>query len=88
MGIAEQIRDKLTRALNPQRLDIVDQSHRHAGHVGASPAGETHFDLVIVAAAFEGRSRVERHRMVYRILAEELAGPVHALSIEARTPDA
>jgi BolA protein len=87
MSVAERIRSKLTAGLNPLRLAVHDESHRHAGHVGARPEGETHFRLEIVAAAFEGESRIARQRRVYRLLAEELAGPVHALSLTTLTPD-
>ena len=87
MSVAQRIRTKLTAGLNPLRLVIHDESHRHAGHVGARPEGETHFRLEIVAAAFEGESRIARQRRVYRLLAEELAGPVHALSLTTLTPD-
>jgi BolA family transcriptional regulator, general stress-responsive regulator len=93
MGVvAEAIRRKLVTAFSPERLEVVDASDRHRGHAGAdrpgyeSGGGETHFDVVIVAAAFEGLGRVERQRRVNAALAEELAGPVHALSIQARTP--
>jgi BolA protein len=87
MTVAEQIRRKLTAALAPSRLDIVDESARHAGHAGARPEGETHFRLTIVSAAFEGRTRVDRHRLVNALLAEELIGRVHALSLTTLTPD-
>jgi BolA family transcriptional regulator, general stress-responsive regulator len=83
---ARTIRSKLAAAFAPQTLEIVDDSARHAGHAGSRPGGETHFNLVIVAAGFEGLSRVERQRRVNRVLAEELAGPVHALSIRALAP--
>jgi BolA protein len=87
MTVAEQIRRKLAAALAPSRLDIVDESARHAGHAGARPEGETHFRLTIVSAAFEGRTRVDRHRLVNALLAEELIGRVHALSLTTLTPD-
>lgn len=86
MRVAERIRSKLTAALQPSRLEIQDDSARHAGHAGAAPGGETHFNLVIVSDRFAGQSRVERQRMVYAVLAEELAGPVHALSVRALAP--
>ncbi len=86
MKVAETIQAKLTAAFAPQSLVIVDESHKHAGHVGARPEGETHFRVEIVSSAFEGKSRVERQRMVYDLLHEELAGPVHALSISAQVP--
>ncbi|HEV2551938.1 MAG TPA: BolA family protein [Stellaceae bacterium] len=87
MSVAERIRAKLTAGLMPLRLVIHDESHRHAGHGGARPEGETHFRIEIVAAAFVGESRIARQRRVYRLLAEELAGPVHALSLATFTPE-
>ncbi|TVR99430.1 MAG: BolA family transcriptional regulator [Rhodospirillales bacterium] len=87
MTMAETIHSKLTVALAPTALRVVDESHRHAGHAGARPDGETHFRLTIVAAAFAGKSRLERHRMVHTILAAELADRVHALSVSALAPD-
>ena len=86
MSVAGTIRQKLTDRLAPLRLDIVDESHRHAGHAGARPEGETHFQVTIVAAAFTGQSRVARQRLVYQILAEELATRVHALSLTTLAP--
>ena len=85
-GIFEAIREKLTAEFQPSRLEIVDESQRHAGHAGARPGGESHFNVVIEAAAFAGAAKVARQRMVYRALAEELAGPVHALSVKALAP--
>lgn len=85
MSVADTITTKLTAAFRPQRLEVVDESHHHAGHAGARPGGETHFAVVIVADAFIGKSRVERQRLIYATLAEELAGPVHALSLKALT---
>ena len=90
MRVADSIRQKLTAAFAPQSLDVVDESHRHAGHAGATrddgSQGETHFHVRLVTAAFDGLSRVERQRRVYAALAEELKGPVHALSLSALTP--
>jgi BolA protein len=89
--IATIIRNKLTAALSPTRLDIEDDSARHAGHhheggMDAKPGGESHFNLTVVSAAFESQSRVVRQRTINALLAAELAGPVHALSIRALTP--
>lgn len=86
MAVADQIRRKLTDALAPTRLRLSDNSHRHAGHAGARPEGETHFTVEIVSDAFAGLSRIDRHRLVHRILADELSGPVHALSLKMLTP--
>lgn len=85
-AVAERIREKLTAAFALERLDITDDSDRHAGHAGAREGGESHFTVAIVALAFAHHDRVERQRMVYRALAEELAGPVHALSVTALAP--
>jgi BolA protein len=85
--VADTIRRKLSEALAPARLAIIDESHRHAGHAGARPEGETHFRIEIVSAAFAGLSRIERQRLVHRVLATELAGRVHALSLATLTPE-
>jgi BolA family transcriptional regulator, general stress-responsive regulator len=87
MSVADTIRRKLTDRFAPARLDIVDDSHRHAGHEGARSGGETHFAVTIVSAAFTGRSRVARQRLVYQTLAVELASGVHALSLTTLAPD-
>ena len=85
-AVTEKLERKLTDAFAPARLHIEDDSARHAGHAGAAQGGESHFNVVIESAAFEGVSRVQRQRMVYAALAEELAGPVHALSVKAIAP--
>ena len=87
MTVAETIRCKLSDRFAPVRLDIVDESHRHAGHPGARPEGETHFAVTIVSPAFAGLNRVARQRLVYAILADELATRVHALSLTTLAPD-
>jgi len=81
MSVAETIREKLAARFAPTRLEIEDESHRHAGHVGARPEGETHFSVRITSAAFAGQTRVARQRLVYQTLAAELAMQVHALSL-------
>ncbi len=86
MRIAAAMEKKLTEALSPERLEIIDESHKHAGHAGARPSGESHFDVEVVAAAFEGKSRIERQRLVYGALAEEMAGDIHALSLRTLSP--
>jgi BolA protein len=86
-AVAARMRDKLEAALSPVEIEIVDDSHRHAGHAGARPGGESHFTVRLVSAAFAGRSRVERQRLVHAALAEELAGAVHALALVLRAPD-
>ncbi len=91
MSVEESIRQHLTEAFSPMVLRIENDSARHAGHAAmragdpASP-GETHFKVHIIAEAFEGKSRLERHRMVNDALRAELAGPVHALNIKAQAP--
>ena len=86
MSVADTIRRKLTERFAPARLEIEDQSHRHIGHEGARPGGETHFAVTIVSAAFTGHSRVARQRLVYQTLAVELATQVHALSLTTLAP--
>jgi BolA protein len=83
-AIAAAIEGKLTAGLSPARLELVDESSRHEGHAHAGR--ESHFTLTIESAAFAGLSRMERQRLVMRLLAAELAGPVHALSIRALAP--
>ena len=87
MGTGDLITKKLTQAFAPARLDVVDESHQHAGHAGHRPGGETHFRVTIVAEAFRGKTRIERHRMVNETLAAELGGGVHALAIHATAPE-
>jgi BolA family transcriptional regulator, general stress-responsive regulator len=86
MTVAQDIEVKLGEAFAPDSLNVIDESHLHAGHVGARPEGETHFRVEIVSAAFAEHSRVERQRLVYDVLRDELAGPVHALSVSATPP--
>jgi BolA protein len=86
MTMAQTIHQKLAAAFTPQELTVDDESARHAGHSGARPGGETHFNVRIVTEAFTGLSRVERQRRVYAALAEELRGGVHALSLTTLTP--
>jgi len=86
MARHDLITEKLSKAFAPASLDVVDESHQHAGHAGHRPGGETHFRVYIVAEAFRGKSRLERHRMVNAALASELKGGVHALAIHASAP--
>ena len=81
MRVADSIRRKLEAAFQPERLVVEDDSHRHAGHAGARPEGETHFHVTMVSAAFDGVGRVDRERRVHEVLADELKGPVHALQL-------
>ena len=86
MRIQQSIRTKLEQAYAPLRLEIEDQSARHAGHAGAHPDGESHFHVALVSATFAGKSRPERHRMIHKTLADELADRVHALSLTLLAP--
>jgi BolA protein len=86
MSVADTIRRKLTERFQPIRLEIEDESHRHIGHEGARPGGETHFAVIVVSEAFTGESRVGRQRLVYQVLAEELATRIHALSLTTLAP--
>jgi BolA protein len=86
MSVEATIREKLVRALAPTRLDIFNDSHLHAGHRSSPGTGESHFRVLVVSAAFAGKSRVARHRLVNKALAEELRGKVHALAIQAYAP--
>jgi BolA protein len=85
-ALADIIKRKLTDGLSPTRLVIEDDSHRHAGHAGSRPGGESHFNVAVESAAFSGLNAVQRQRLVYRLLADELAGPIHALSLTLSAP--
>jgi BolA protein len=86
MPTRDLITEKLREAFAPDSLTVEDESHRHEGHAGHRPGGETHFRLHIVSEAFRGKSRLDRHRMINAALAGELAGGVHALAIHASAP--
>lgn len=85
MNVAEEIVRRL-QVLSPTRLELEDESARHAGHAGAAPGGNTHWRLRIESAAFAGKPTVARHRMVYQALGELMQHPIHALAISARSP--
>ncbi|MGA7456686.1 MAG: BolA family protein [Methyloceanibacter sp.] len=87
MRVEEQITKKLRQAFAPVALEVVNDSHRHAGHAGSPQTGESHFRIKVVSESFAGKSRVERHRMVNEVLAEELKGSIHALAISALAPE-
>jgi BolA protein len=86
MSLEASIREKLLHALQPTRLEVVNESHLHAGHRSSPGTGESHFRVLVVSPAFAGKSRVERHRMINDTLAAELKGKVHALAIRAYAP--
>jgi len=83
MTVADDIKGRLG-ALSPSRLELLDESAKHAGHAGAAPGGNTHWKLTIVSAAFAGKSTIARHRMIYDALGELMQNPIHALSISAK----
>jgi BolA protein len=82
----ERIVARLTAALDPILLDVVDESDRHAGHAGARDGGGTHYRVRVVSGQFERQSRVERHRLVYGLLTAEFADGLHALALDAKAP--
>lgn len=86
MQTKDVIIEKLTVAFAPESLDVLDESDKHRGHAGHRPGGQTHYRVYIVANAFAGKSRIERHRMINNALAEEIQGGVHALAIHASAP--
>ncbi len=86
MSVSETITQKLTAAFAPTALEVIDESHQHHGHGGWREGGETHFRVKLVSAAFAGKSRVDRHRMVNQALDAELKGRVHALAMETKAP--
>jgi BolA protein len=85
--VGKTLETKLQMAFSPVSLQVIDESSQHAGHAGARPDGESHFRVKIIAAAFQGKSRVEQHRMINHVLAAELKERVHALAIEASAPE-
>jgi BolA protein len=82
MRVAEQIEAKLQAAFAPTALEVIDESHLHAGHAGAPEGGQSHFRVTIRAAAFAGKSRVAQQRAIYGALKEEMSGPIHALALD------
>ena len=87
MHVSAEIERRLAKMLAPVELEVVDESHRHRGHAGARPQGESHFRVRIVAPVFAGRSRLERQRMVYAALGDLMQTDIHALGLAALTPD-
>lgn len=83
---AEHIKNILQN-LKPEKLEVIDQSHKHKGHAAWREGGGTHFDVLIVSSEFEGKSQLQRHKLVYNLLKKELEDSIHALSIKAFTPD-
>jgi BolA protein len=87
MSLESRMREKLLIGLKPTRLDVVNESHQHAGHASSPGTGESHFRVLIVSGDFTGKSRVERHRIVNELLKDELRDGVHALAIKALAPE-
>lgn len=85
-SVKQAIESKLAAGFPGAEIVVVDESHKHAGHAGARPEGETHFQVKLVSSAFADQSRVARHRAVMALLQDELDGPVHALAISAKVP--
>lgn len=86
MAVEQEIRERLMIALEPQRLDVINESHMHAGHRSSPGTGESHFRVLVVAGAFTGKSRVERHRLVNEALKGLVGGTVHALALQTLAP--
>jgi BolA protein len=87
MSVEATMREKLQRAFQPTRLDVINESHLHAGHRTSPGTGESHFRVLMVSPLFAGKSRLQRHRLVNEALAAELKGKVHALALDLRAPD-
>lgn len=87
MSMAKTIEDKLKAALSPTEIEVIDNSHHHIGHAGYREGGESHFKVVIVSDAFNGKNRLARQRLVNAALADELKGQIHALEMDLRGVD-
>lgn len=87
MSLHKTITKKLEESLTPLAIKVIDESDQHAGHSGSRPGGETHFSVVVVSTRFHGLSRVQRHKLLYEILDEEMTNNIHALRICALTPE-
>jgi BolA family transcriptional regulator, general stress-responsive regulator len=86
MKVETRIRQKLAAGLEPSNLEVTDESHLHAGHSGAREGGQTHYRIKVASTRFSGKGRIERHRMVYALLADEIAEGVHALALQTLAP--
>ncbi len=84
--IRQDIIRRLRDAFAPETLDVIDESELHFGHAAYKPGGGTHFRVHIVSRTFEGKSRIDRHRMINQVLADDLAGDLHALVLQAQAP--
>lgn len=86
MSMENRIREKLMAGLQPERLDVINESEKHAGHRSSPGTGESHFRVLVVSPVFSGQSRLQRHRMVNELIAEELNGGIHALALATYAP--
>lgn len=86
MSAEQRLREKLMIALEPTRLDVVNESELHAGHRSSPGTGQSHFRVLVVSPKFTGLSRVERHRLVNDVIADELDGGIHALALSTYAP--
>lgn len=86
MSAEARIKEKLIVALRPTRLDVINESHMHAGHRSSPGTGESHFRILIVSEAFSGKSRVERHRLVNEVLKGDVGAAIHALALATYAP--
>lgn len=86
MTVCQRIEEKLTKTFSPLRLNVIDESHHHAGHAGARSQGESHFRVEIIAEAFSGLTKVARQRLIYQTLKEEMATDIHALALRVKAP--
>ena len=82
MAVADEIRDRLTQAFQPDRLEVVNDSHKHAGHAGDDGSGESHFSVAIRAGQFTPMNRVARHRAIHQAIGPDLMGRIHALALD------
>lgn len=87
MSVEEIIKTKLTEGLEPDRLEVVNISHQHAGHASSPGTGESHFEVAVVSKAFSGLPKVARFRLVHNLLKEEMKERIHALSLDLKAPD-
>lgn len=86
MTVASEIHQRLTKAFTPEKLEVVNESHLHAGHAGDDGSGESHFRVVIVAADFAGKTRIARHRAVHAAMGPDLIARIHALALDISAP--
>jgi BolA protein len=87
MTMQDTLQSKLAAQFSPESIEIMDESYKHRGHAGFKPEGETHFKIAMVSVRFEGKTRVERQRMVFDVLKEEMQHRIHALSLHLQTPE-